>query len=85
MAELKVDLVSAEKSEWTGEARLVKAKSIAGDIGIMAGHAPVLAVLAPGEVVIRSSSGDTVVEVDGGFLSVDKDHVIVVVDQIVSA
>ena len=49
---LKVNLVSADDEVWSGEASLVVAKTVIGEIGIMAGHEPVLGVLAAGEVRI---------------------------------
>ena len=81
---LSVEVVSAEQSEWSGEADLVIARSLSGELGVMPGHSPVLAVLAPGEVRIRSGQGDTTLDVDGGFMSVDQDKVVIVVEELES-
>ena len=43
---LVVTLVSAEEEVWHGEASLVVAKTVEGEIGFMTGHEPVLAILA---------------------------------------
>ena len=79
---LQVELVSAESKVWSGTARMVIAKTIEGEIGVLAGHEPTLAVLAPGQVTIRGEGGETVVAhvEDGGFLSIDHDRVTVVAD-----
>jgi F-type H+-transporting ATPase subunit epsilon len=70
LADLHVELVAADRSVWSGEAHLVVARTASGDIGIMAGHQPVLGVLDSGPVTIRTSDGGTVVAaVHGGFLS----------------
>ncbi|WP_030899893.1 F0F1 ATP synthase subunit epsilon [Streptomyces sp. NRRL F-5126] len=70
MADLHVELVAADRNVWSGEAHLVVARTSSGDIGIMAGHQPVLGVLESGPVTIRTSDGGTVVAaVHGGFLS----------------
>ncbi|MFR9725004.1 F0F1 ATP synthase subunit epsilon [Streptomyces sp. MS19] len=73
MAELHVELVAADRRVWSGEASLVVARTTAGDIGIMPGHQPVLAVLKSGPVTIRtageSGAGTVTVAVHGGFLS----------------
>ena len=45
MAELHVEVVSAEREVWSGEATQVLARTSEGDIGILPGHEPVLAVL----------------------------------------
>ena len=81
MAPLEVNLVSAERKVWSGEAQMVSAPSIEGEMGILSGHAPVLAVLRAGTVRITDVGGTTHAHrVDSGFLSVDSDHVTVVVD-----
>lgn len=73
MAELHVELVAADRRVWSGEASLVVARTPAGDIGIMPGHQPLLAVMQSGPVVIRttgeSGEGTVVAAVHGGFLS----------------
>ncbi len=78
---LEVTLVSADRRVWSGEAARVIARTVDGDIGILGGHAPLLAVLAAGEIRITPSSGqDVVATLDGGFLSVEHDRVTVVSD-----
>jgi F-type H+-transporting ATPase subunit epsilon len=67
---------------WSGEASIVVARTVDGDLGVLPGHAPVLAVMAPGEVKIQPVSGAVVMAtVDGGFLSVEHDRVTLVSDQ----
>ncbi|AYY15627.1 F0F1 ATP synthase subunit epsilon [Actinobacteria bacterium YIM 96077] len=79
--ELNVELVAADRQVWSGAASLVVAKTTEGEIGIMAGHEPVLAVLVPGPVTVRTTDGEAVVAaVDGGFLSVSQDHVAVLAE-----
>ena len=78
---LQVELVSADQRVWSGEASMVVAKTTEGDIGVLPGHAPVLAVLVAGEVRISAEAGESVVAaLDGGFLSVEHDRVTVVSD-----
>ena len=43
---VNVSLVSADAEVWTGEATLVIAKTVEGEIGLMTGHEPILAILA---------------------------------------
>ena len=78
---LQVELVSADRKVWSGEASMVVARTVEGEIGLLAGHAPLLAVLAGGDVRITSTSGETVTATaKGGFLSVEHDRVTVVAD-----
>ena len=79
---LRVELVSADRKVWSGEASLVVARTVEGDIGVLTGHAPLLAVLAGGEIRITPTSGEQVVATaEGGFLSVEHDRVTVVSDR----
>jgi F-type H+-transporting ATPase subunit epsilon len=78
---LQVELVSAEARVWQGEAARVVARTTEGEIGILGGHAPTLAVLAAGQVRIHTEGGESVIaDVEGGFLSVEHDRVMVVSD-----
>jgi F-type H+-transporting ATPase subunit epsilon len=67
---LDLHLVTPEREVWAGEADFVIARSVAGDIGILPGHAPTLAALDVGPVYIEAGGQRTAVVVDGGFLHV---------------
>jgi len=74
---LHVELLMPDRSLWSGEAGLVIAKTLEGDIGVQTGHSPVFGILSPGSLVrIREVPGDDnpgdVVRaaVRDGFLSV---------------
>ncbi|MDI6022021.1 F0F1 ATP synthase subunit epsilon [Leucobacter sp. UT-8R-CII-1-4] len=76
---LKVSVVSAHTEIWSGEANQVVAKTVEGEIGILGGHEPLLALLASGEVrVTAADGGKIVVDAEDGFLSVDHDTVTIV-------
>ena len=71
--------MAADKAVWSGEAKLVVAKTVEGEIGLMPGHEPMLAILASGEVRVTKPEGEVlVVTADDGFLSVEHDVVTVV-------
>ncbi|HTU04108.1 MAG TPA: F0F1 ATP synthase subunit epsilon [Trebonia sp.] len=79
---LHVELLLPDRSLWSGEAGLVIAKTLDGDIGVQTGHAPVFGILSPGSLVrIREvpgndDPGDVVrAAVRDGFLSVTADRV----------
>ncbi|NEE00575.1 F0F1 ATP synthase subunit epsilon [Phytoactinopolyspora halotolerans] len=79
--ELNVEVVAADRKVWSGVATLVVAKTTEGEIGIMAGHEPVLGLLATGVVTVRTTDGETVrAAVDRGFLSVSENHVAVLAE-----
>ena len=80
MATLEVHLVTPEREVWTGEADFVTARGVDGDIGVLPGHAPLLAALAVGPVFIDAGGSRTAVAVDGGFLHVAHDDDVTRVD-----
>jgi F-type H+-transporting ATPase subunit epsilon len=79
---LHVELLMPDRSLWSGEAGMVIAKTLEGDIGVQTGHSPVFGILSPGSLVrIREVPGDDnpgdVVRaaVRDGFLSVADNRV----------
>ncbi|WP_187264998.1 F0F1 ATP synthase subunit epsilon [Homoserinibacter sp. GY 40078] len=76
---LNVAVVSAERELWSGEATQVVARTTEGEIGVLSGHEPILAVLAPGESRVTALDGSVVTaRVEDGFLSVQGDTVTIV-------
>lgn len=74
---MRVGLVSPERELWTGEATVVFARTLNGELGVQPGHIPLLGVLAEnGTVRIHPEAGEPVIAaVSGGFLSVSADGV----------
>ena len=73
---LNIEIVSPEKRIFSGEASMVSARTLDGDLGILPGHTSLLGVLVDGEVSIKGMDGTaTTFTVHGGFLSVNKDRV----------
>ena len=77
MSDMQVDLVCVDREIWSGRAQMVVARTVEGDIGVMPGHAPLLAQLREGFAARIIEPDDTVlgVAVHGGFLSVTKNGV----------
>ncbi|WP_280235793.1 F0F1 ATP synthase subunit epsilon [Nocardia cyriacigeorgica] len=77
MADMSVDLVAVERLLWSGRASFVSAQTTEGQIGIMAGHEPLLGQLVEGgTVTIVDADGQRIVAaVHGGFFSVTGDTV----------
>ena len=76
---LSISVVSADQQVWTGEATMVVAKTVEGEIGILVGHEPMLAILAVGDVRLTLADGSKVLaKAEDGFLSVDYDMVTIV-------
>ena len=77
---LQVSVVSADHEVWTGTASMVVAKTTEGEIGILPGHEPLLAILSAGEIRITTAAGSGSVRANAedGFLSVEHDTVTIV-------
>ena len=81
MPSLQVEIVTAERLVFTGEATTVVAPGSEGQLGILPMHAPLMTSLAPGELIVRNENQETVMAVSGGFLEVRPDRVIILADQ----
>jgi F-type H+-transporting ATPase subunit epsilon len=73
--QLQVELVSADRLVWSGEATMVIAKTAEGDVGILRDHAPLLSVMVEGAVEIQTEGETVVAAVDAGFLSMAANRV----------
>jgi len=71
---LEVHVVTPEREVWSGEARLLVARGIDGEVGIMSGHAPLLVRLDVGALTIQTEQGQQVAVIDGGFLHVSTEE-----------
>ncbi|MFP6827254.1 MAG: F0F1 ATP synthase subunit epsilon [Pseudohongiellaceae bacterium] len=75
------DIVSAEKSIFSGLVEMIVAAGSLGDLGIAPGHAPLLTALIPGPVKLVLSGGEEeVFYVSGGFLEVQRGVVTLLAD-----
>jgi F-type H+-transporting ATPase subunit epsilon len=70
------ELVAADRLVWSGEAKMVIARTTEGDVGILPNHAPVLSLMVHGIVDVTTSDDETwVAAVDAGFLSVANNRI----------
>ncbi len=76
---LHVELVAADQAVWSGAAKMVVAKTVEGQIGLLPGHEPMLAILAAGEVRITLPTGEHLsASAEDGFLSIEHNVVTIV-------
>ena len=80
------ELVAPDRIVWSGEAEMISARTTDGDIGVLAGHIPLLGVLVDAPVKIqRPGEPDLRVNVTGGFLSVSKEKVSILAESVEEA
>jgi F-type H+-transporting ATPase subunit epsilon len=79
---LAVELVSPERTLFSGEANWVRARTVGGgDIAFLPGHAPFVGALATWTVEISLADGShELAAVHGGFVEVSNDHVKILSD-----
>ncbi len=83
---VQCDIVSAERSIFSGLVEMVVAHGSLGDLGVCPGHTPLLTQLEPGPVrVIKQGGEEDVFYVSGGFLEVQPNVVTVLADVAVRA
>jgi len=83
VSQLQVELVAADRKVWESEARMVSARYIDGELGILPGHTPLLGILVSGDIRIMSSEGTSQkVTIDSCLLSVDHDRVTIVAEAV---
>jgi F-type H+-transporting ATPase subunit epsilon len=81
MNTIHVDVVSAEESIWSGEARFVALPGESGELGIYPRHTPLITRIKAGSVRIEKADGsEEFVFVAGGILEVQPDCVTVMSD-----
>jgi F-type H+-transporting ATPase subunit epsilon len=85
-ATIHVDIVSAERELFSGEATMVFAPAVQGEVGIAPRHTPLLTPLAAGDVRVQKPDGEEeIVYVSGGMLEVQPNLVTVLSDTAVRA
>jgi F-type H+-transporting ATPase subunit epsilon len=87
MATIRIDVVSAEESIYSGEAEFVVLPGIMGELGIYPRHAPLITQIHAGTVRIKvpGKEEEEMVYVQGGFLEVQPDHINVLSDTAIRA
>ena len=86
MSTIRCDIVSAEEEIFHGEATLVVATGVLGELGIAPKHAPLITRLKPGKVVVTTASGEQLdFAISGGILEVQPEVVTVLADTAIRA
>jgi len=83
---IRVDIVSAEQSIFSGAAEMVFAPALRGEVGIAPRHAPMLTRLKPGEIRVQTQEGEEQsFFVSGGMLEVQPHIITVLADTAIRA
>lgn len=77
----QVEIVTPTEVKYTGEVALLQLPGEVGEMGIMAGHAPLFALLAPGVLTYREEGTDHSMVIGRGFVQVAENRATCLVDQ----
>jgi F-type H+-transporting ATPase subunit epsilon len=81
-----ISLVTPEGAAWEGEAEMLIVPGAAGEIGVLARHAPLVAMLKAGSTRVHVSATEHFEFATGpGFFKVERDRALVLVDDAVRA
>ena len=81
MAQLRCEIVTAERTVFEGDVDLVLAPGINGQLGILPHHAHLMTALSFGELILRREGlPDEFIAIGGGFMEVGPDRVTILAD-----
>ena len=80
MATFHLDLVTPDKVLFAGPVDQVDVPGVEGDFGVLAGHAPLIAMIKPGVIVVHEGGRKHRVVVLGGFAEVNAQGLTILAD-----
>ena len=85
MATFNLEIITPLEVVYRGEAEFVKLRTVVGDMGILAKHAPLVSELALGQMMIRSEDKkEESFFVSGGFLEISKEKTVILADEAIN-
>lgn len=80
MSTFLVEIVTPERKVYGEEAKMVIVTGVEGQLGIMPNHIPLVTPLRIAPVTIKRDGGSDVIAVNGGFIEVRKDKVVILAE-----
>ncbi|ALS26038.1 F0F1 ATP synthase subunit epsilon [Paenibacillus cisolokensis] len=80
MSTFMLEIVTPERKLYEQEVNMVSVKGAEGELGILPHHIPLVTPLRIAPVVIKKDGKQTVVAVNGGFIEVRKDKVVILAE-----
>ena len=77
---MQLQIITAEREVFSGEVDALVAPGVAGQLGVLPNHAPLMTVLQPGELLVRAGGEESFLALSGGYLEVLGNQVIVLAD-----
>lgn len=81
MATFQCRVVSAKESLFSGDVKMLSASGLEGELGVLAGHTPLITLLKPGVLkLVLADGSEEVIYVSGGVLEVQPKGTMVLAD-----
>jgi len=80
MSTFLLEIVTPERKVFAQEVNMVIVRGIQGELGIMPGHIPLVTPLQIGPLRVKTGSQESIIAVNGGFVEVRKDKVVVLAE-----
>ena len=77
---MQLQIITAEREVFSGEVDALVAPGVAGQLGILPNHAPLMTTLEPGELAVRVGGDESYLALSGGYMEVLGNQVIVLAD-----
>lgn len=81
MSGYRFSILSPGGKAFEGDAQYVSAPGVMGGLGVLAGHAPMIAAVQPGLCTVKTSTGVCLFYTGNGVLEVSRDEVLLLVDE----
>ena len=80
MSTFLVEIVTPERKVYSEQANMIVVTGVEGQLGIMPNHIPLVTPLKIAPVTIKRDGGSDVIAVNGGFMEVRKDQVVILAE-----
>ena len=77
---MQLQIITAERQVFAGEIDSLVAPGIAGQLGILPNHAPLMTILQPGELTVRADGAESYLALSGGYMEILGNTVIILAD-----
>jgi ATP synthase, F1 epsilon subunit (delta in mitochondria) len=77
---MKVSIISPERKIFSGEVDSITLPGINGSFTILKDHAPIISILIKGKLAYKSDEEEAVMDIDGGFIEMKRNEIIVCVE-----
>lgn len=77
---MTLEIISPEKTIYSGKAELVTLPGLQGTFTILERHAPIISALDKGTIIYRCNGKEKTLEINGGFVEMKNNHITVCVE-----